>query len=33
MEAAGAGAGQRSSGSEAPGCTDDRLFLVKGVVS
>lgn len=33
MEAAGAGAGQRSSGLEAPGCTDDRLFLVKGVVS
>nr|KAF6508659.1 transmembrane protein 242 [Rousettus aegyptiacus] len=30
MEAAGAGAGQRSSGSEAPGCTEDRLFLVKG---
>lgn len=33
MEAAGAGSGQRSSGSEAPGSTDDRLFLVKGVVS
>ncbi|XP_039729813.1 transmembrane protein 242 [Pteropus medius] len=30
MEAAGAGDGERSSGLEAPGSTDDRLFLVKG---
>nr|XP_005552250.2 transmembrane protein 242 isoform X2 [Macaca fascicularis] len=30
METAGAGPGQPASGLEAPGSTDDRLFLVKG---
>ncbi|KAM5283675.1 transmembrane protein 242 [Hipposideros larvatus] len=30
METAGPGAGERSSGLEAPGSADDRLFLVKG---
>lgn len=30
MEAAGPGAAERSSGLEAPGPADDRLFLVKG---
>lgn len=30
METADAGAGERSSGLEVPGSTDDRLFLVKG---
>lgn len=32
METAGAGPGQPASGLEAPGSTDDRLFLVKGKV-
>lgn len=32
MEPAGPEAGERSSGLESPGSTDDRLFLVKGVV-
>lgn len=32
METADAGAGERSSGLEVPGSTDDRLFLVKGVL-
>uniref|UniRef100_A0A673SPI7 Transmembrane protein 242 n=1 Tax=Suricata suricatta TaxID=37032 RepID=A0A673SPI7_SURSU len=32
METAGAGPGQPSSRLEAPGSTDDRLFLVKGGV-
>lgn len=32
METAGAGTGQPASGLEAPGSTDDRLFLVKGKV-
>ncbi|XP_011734632.2 transmembrane protein 242 isoform X2 [Macaca nemestrina] len=30
METAGSGTGQPASGLEAPGSTDDRLFLVKG---
>lgn len=32
MEAAGAGPGGRASGLEAAGATDDRLFVVKGVL-
>lgn len=32
MEAAGTGPGERSSELEAAGSTDDRLFVVKGVL-